>query len=107
VFVDKEGKTRMNEQDFFKWLGEKIQKFRKDAKMTQREVCVQVGLYEADLSSFENHGKKIQNAFTINEIILATGHTWKDLFRESDPEKKTPKSRSQSPRLQMATAGMM
>jgi len=75
----------MNEQDFFKWLGEKVRQFRKQAKMTQEEVCKQVGIYSQDLSSFENHGKKIQNAYVINEIILATGHTWQDLF--VDPKK--------------------
>ena len=74
----------MNEQDFFKWLGEKVKQFRKKAKLTQDEVCAQVGVYQQDLSSFENHGKKIQNAFVINEIILATGHTWKDLFHNGD-----------------------
>jgi transcriptional regulator with XRE-family HTH domain len=102
----------MNEQDFFKWLGGKIQQFRKDAKMTQEELCdkifmdTDIKLWQSDLSSFESQGKRIQNAFTINAIIMATGRTWKDLFRESsDPEKKTPKFRSAYRPFQTATAG--
>ena len=79
----------MTEQEFYQFLGEKVREFRKAAKMTQDDVCSKAGIYQQDLSAFENRGDKIRGAFTINEIILATGRTWVDLFRSS-PEKKTP-----------------
>jgi len=95
----------MDEMEFYRWIGEKVRQFREDAGMTQTEVCSIVGLYETDLSKFEKRGERIKSAYKINEIILATKHTWKDLFRDSDPEKKTLKSRSRSPRFQTDMVG--
>ena len=87
----------MNEQEFYKFLGEKIRKFRKEANMTLGEVCAKVGVYETDLSKFEKYGEKIRGAYTINEIILATGHTWKDLFKNGDTEEKKPRNYAYAP----------
>jgi transcriptional regulator with XRE-family HTH domain len=98
-------KTPMTEEEFYKFLGEKIREFRKEANMTLEDVCRIVGLYNTDLSKFEKRGERIRSAYMITNIIVATGHTWKDLFRESDPEKKTLKSRSRFPPYQTAMAG--
>lgn len=78
----------MTEQDFYRWLGERIRQMRSEAALTLREVCEKVGIYETDLSKFEKYGERIKGAYTINQIIMATGHEWRDLF---DSEKKTVK----------------
>ena len=95
----------MTEEEFYKFIGEKVRKFRKDAGMTLEDVCKVVGLYETDLSKFEKRGEKIRGAYTINEIIRATGHTWRDMFKETDEEKKTLKSPSRCPLSPMVTVG--
>jgi len=84
----------MNEQEFYKFLGEKIREFRKAAKMTLENVSAATGIYEQDLSKFEKRGEKIRGAYIINEIILATGHTWKDLFREVERHRSATSCRT-------------
>ena len=75
----------MTEQDFYKWIGERIREFRKASKMTLDEVGEKTGVYAQDLSKFEKYGDKIKSAYTIKEIIEATGHTMEDLY---SPKKK-------------------
>lgn len=82
----------MNEQDFYRWIGDKIREFRKAAKKTQEEVASLAGIYAQDLSAFEKRGDKIRSAFTIKEIVEATGHTLADLYADGKKKRKSPRT---------------
>lgn len=64
----------MDENDFYKELGEKVKTLRKKAKMTQNEVAQKTGVYQTELSAFENRGEQIRSAEKINKILSCLGY---------------------------------
>jgi transcriptional regulator with XRE-family HTH domain len=82
----------MNEQEYFKIIGQEAQTSRKATGLTQDEVCEKlkseygITLYRQDLSAFEKHGRKIQSAYVINRLFAVLGVTLPD---PRTPEKKT------------------
>ena len=69
----------MNEQEYFKIIGQEALASRKAAKLTQGEVIQKlkdehgITLYQQDLSAFEKHGKKVQSAYVINRLFAVMG----------------------------------
>lgn len=92
----------MNEQDFYKWIGEKIREFRKASKKTQEEIASLAGIYAQDLSAFEKRGDKIRSAFTIKEIVEATGHTLADLYSDGKKKQKLTLTLQELPRTPLS-----
>lgn len=88
----------MTEQEFYEWVGKRIREFRKSAKMTLEEVCEEVKIYPTDLSKFEKYGDKIRSAYTIKEIVEATGHTLSDLYADGKKKPKLTLTLQASPR---------
>lgn len=78
----------MNENDFYKLMGEKLRKLRKDAKMTQEDLALRVGLHQGDLSAFESRGDKIRSADKINALFSIFGFELLPIEKDSS-EKKT------------------
>lgn len=63
----------MTEKDIRKKLGEKARKLRRAAKKTQKEIAEEIGIYQNDLSAFENHGNKL-GLDKINELFDYFGY---------------------------------
>jgi len=77
----------MTEQEFFAYCGKRVRELRRLAKLTQKQVAQQAGIYQGDLSAFEKRGEKIKSANQIRLIVQATGHTMPDLFEDAGKKK--------------------
>jgi transcriptional regulator with XRE-family HTH domain len=49
----------MTQTDLRKILGQKVREIRKQADLTQEELAKKIKIYQNDLSTFENRGKKL------------------------------------------------
>ena len=78
----------MNENDFYKLMGEKLRALRKEAKITQEDLALKVGLHQGDLSAFESKGEKIRSADKINALFSVFGFELLPVEKDST-EKKT------------------
>ena len=59
-------------ENFYKVLGKKVRKIRKEAGMTQRELSIKTGISQSEISRFESRGEQIRAAdriFTILEVL--------------------------------------
>ncbi len=56
-------------------IKEQLQKARREAKLTQKELADKTGLKQQHISDYEN-GKRNPTADTIQKIADALGHYW-------------------------------
>ena len=78
----------MNENDFYKMMGEKLRDLRKSAKMTQGDLALKVGLHQGDLSAFESRGDKIRSADKINALFSVFGFELLPIEKDTSEKKK-------------------
>jgi transcriptional regulator with XRE-family HTH domain len=78
----------MTEQEFFQGIGKRIREFRKDAKLTQKQVADVAQINQGDLATFETKGERIKSADIIRRIVEATGHSMDELFPKPEPEEE-------------------
>lgn len=69
------------EESVLQTLGERIASLRKQAKLTQEDVCEKASallngnkIYRSDLSAFEKRGEKITGADKIDALFRVFGH---------------------------------
>lgn len=72
----------ITDQDFLKWLGQRIRELRIKEKKTLEEVAAAADVHKTTLSTFERHGGQIKGIDIIKRIVEATGHTMADVFAE-------------------------
>lgn len=78
-------------------LGKLLQEARKEAGLTQQELCHRAGLSYSTLAKIERGAIKAPSIFTIQSIAAALGTTLNDLVGEITPKTPLPaKKRSKS-----------
>ena len=68
-----------------KALGKAIQEARKNAGMTQQELCMKTGISYSTLAKIERGAIKSPSVFTVANIAKATGVNVEDLAVEMPP----------------------
>lgn len=77
----------MNEEQFYKWLGEEFKKRREELKLTPAQVSRRADVNKSVLSRFEKEGKKI-SAFNLNKISKVLGFpSTEDVIKDSIKKK--------------------
>lgn len=74
---------KMNEKDFYKWLGEQFQRIREQKGLKQKDIAKTAEIDTTELSRFENAGKKI-SAYKILRLLKAIGVSLEEVLGESE-----------------------